>query len=326
MIPSLSSIPKASIKLEKNSWADFVELSCLKSTDKEISLSDMLSIVSGEAHDGPERGSDGTGEQEDAFYRDFLDIFKYLENRAQILDDAYPFSFVDGDTIAIDLGNLKSKHLLYLFLLYSSNLSFFTGSEQQCLTKAFESISRHILKQIYPSYHVEIFGTASNPGDIFHGGKLIDRFEKLAQCLHTDVKPGAKKNPRYNRASGDGGLDLVGFIQLDDPKAEVPFIPLCFAQCACSVEKWVEKQGSIKYDQWDQRFEQLAHYCEFVFVPFSLRGPDGKWSDEEADRMTVIPIDRIRFLHIATAKGEDFTFFEASDAYQTIQESINELQ
>lgn len=326
MIPSLNSIPKASIILEKNVWADFVELSCLMSTDKEISLSDMLLIVSGEGHDSPERGSDGTGEQDDAFYQEFLDIFKYLENRADILDNAYPFSFIDGDTITIDLGNLESRHLLYLFLLYSSNLSFFTKSEQQRLTKAFESISRYILKQIYPAYHVEVFGTANNPGDIFHGGKLIDRFEKLAQCLHTEVKPATKKNPRYNRAGGDGGLDLVGFIQLDKPNTETPFIPACFAQCACSVEKWKEKQSSIKYDEWNQRFEQLAHYCEFIFVPFSLRGPDGKWSDEEADRMAVIPVDRIRFLHIGTTKGECLTFFETNDAYKTVQESINYLQ
>ena len=41
--------------------------------------------------------------------------------------------------------------------------------------------------------------------------------------------------------------------------------------------------------------------------------------------MTVIPIDRIRFLHIASAKGEDFTFFETSDAYQAVQESIEDL-
>lgn len=325
MIPSLTSAPKASIKFEKNIWADYVELSCLVSTDKEISLSDMLDIASGDGCDSPERGSDETGEQEDVFYRDFLDIFKYLENRAHILNDAYPFSFVDEDTIAIDLGNLTAKHLLYLFLLYSSNLSLFGKSEQQYLTKSFESISRHILKRIYPSYHVEVFGTASSPGDIFYGGKLIERFEKLAQCLHTNVKSATKKNAHYDQGSGDGGLDLVGFIQLDDPKAEVPFIPVCFAQCACSVDKWKEKQGAIKFDEWNQRFERLAHYCEFIFVPFSLRGPDGKWSDEEADRMTVIPVDRIRFLHIASAKGGDFAFFETSDAYQAIQESIEDL-
>lgn len=325
MIPSLTSVPKASIKLEKNVWADYIELWCLGSTDKEVSLSDILVIVSGEGDDIPERGSDETGKQEDERYRDFLDIFKYLKNRAHILGDAYPFSFIDGDTIATDLENPTAKQLLYLFLLYSSNLSLFTKSEQQRLTKSFESISRYILKQIYPSHHVEIFGTASNPGDIFHGGKLIDRFEKLAKCLHTDVSSITKKNDRYNQTSGDGGLDLVGFIQLDDTKAEAPFIPACFAQCACSVEKWKEKQSSIKFDEWNQRFEQIAHYCEFVFVPFSLRGPDGKWSDEEADRMTVIPIDRIRFLHIMNATGGDFTFFEKSDACQVVRESIENL-
>lgn len=325
MIPSLTSTPKASIKFEKNAWADYVELSCLRSIDKEISLNDMLTIMSGEGHNSPERGSDETGEQEDAFYQEFLDIFRYLKNRAYILDESYPFSFIDEDTIAIDLGNLTEKHLLYLFLLYSSNLFMFSKDEQQRLTKSFESISQCILKQLYPSYHVEVFGTASKPEDIFHGGKLIDRFEKLAQCLHTNVKSATKRNAHYNQASGDGGLDLIGFIQLDDPKAEVPFIPMCFSQCACSLEKWKEKQGSIKFDEWNQRFEQLAHYCEFVFVPFSLRGPDGKWSNEEADRMTVIPVDRIRFLHIASVKGKDCDFFKTSDAYQTVQESVKDL-
>ena len=45
MIPSLSTLPKHSINLEKNAWADFVELSCLKNPDYEISLEDMLSIT-----------------------------------------------------------------------------------------------------------------------------------------------------------------------------------------------------------------------------------------------------------------------------------------
>ena len=68
------------------------------------------------------------------------------------------------------------------------------------------------------------------------------------------------------------------------------------------------------------------HKIQDIFVPFSLRGPDGKWSDEEADRMAVIPVDRIRFLHIGTTKGECLTFFETNDAYKTVQESINYLQ
>lgn len=322
MTPSLT-LPKASIDFEKNVWADYVEIICLTNPDGEISLSDILTIASEDALERPKRGSDETGEQEDAFYQKFLDTFKYLENRAYMLNDAYPFSFTDEDTISIDFERLSTKQTFYLFLLYCSNLSRFSKPDQQCLTKEFEVVSKYILQQILPSFHIEIFGTASSPEDMFYGGKLIERFEKLAHCLHTEAKTATRENPRYNQASGDGGLDLIGFTQIDSRESEVPFIPSCFAQCACSVDKWKEKQSSIKFDEWNQRFNQIAHYCEFIFVPFSLRGPDGKWSNTEVDRIVVIPVDRVRFLHIIQSSEENLTFLEHSNAYRIIQESVS---
>lgn len=325
MIPSLTSLPKASLNLEKNVWADFIELLCLTNVDREISLSDIQYRISEEEPEAPERGHDETGEQEDVLYRKILDIYSHLENRALLLGDAYPFTFVDEDTICVSLERLSSEKLFYLFLLYCSNLSFFEKTSQHLLTREFELISKYILQQIFPSFHVEVFGTASNPDDTFYGGKLIERFEKLAKCLHTEVKLRTKENPRYHNTAGDGGLDLVGFIQLEDDEAGSPFIPLCFAQCACSVDKWKDKQGSIKFDAWNQRLEQLSHYCEFIFVPFSLRGSDGKWCNADIDHMVVIPIDRIRFLHIVKNVGNDILFFEESDAYKVIQESISNL-
>ena len=106
----------------------------------------------------------------------------------------------------------------------------------------------------------------------------------------------------------------MGFIQLEDECAASPFIPVFFAQCACSVDQWKDKQGSIKYSAWNQRFINLASYCEFIFVPFSLRGPDGKWAPTEEDQMIVIPIDRYRFLHILSRSNCDLAFFAESEA------------
>lgn len=325
MVPSLSSLPNFSINLDKNVWADFVELSCLTNIDREISLGDMLDIAMSEGSEGPERGSDAAGEQDDNYRRQFIDIFRYLENRSQILGEFYPFSFIDEDTISIDITNLSIEKLLYLFLLYCSNLSRFDRSSQASLTKEFEVISRFVLERIYPTYHVETFGTASKPTDLFYGGNLIERMEKLAQCLHTELSPTTKNNPRYQNASGDGGLDLVGFSQLDNEGSTAPFIPLCFAQCACSVDQWKNKQSSIKYDEWNQRLLQLPHYCEFIFVPFSLRGSDGKWSPTDADQMVVIPVDRIRFLHILKMNGNTLDFFQTSSAKRIIDDSISQL-
>ena len=325
MIPSLSSLPAFSRYLEKNVWADFVELSCLISADKEISLGDMINITFGEEADGPLRGSDETGEQEDFYRQQMLDIFSYLKNRVAILTDCYPFVFVDNDTISINTDNLSAEKILYLFLLYCSNLSRFTHSERSALTKEFEVLSRIVLEKIYPTYHIDIFGTASSHGDMFYGKNLIDRMEKLAECMHTELTFNTKNNPRYANPSGDGGMDLVGFSDLDAKNAGASLIPLCFAQCACSVDHWKDKQSSIKYDAWSQRFVQLPRYCEFIFVPFSLRGSDGKWSPTDADQMTVIPIDRIRFLHILSIQENPFDFFSSSKAKEIMDESISQL-
>lgn len=326
MIPSLSTLPKHSINLEKNAWADFVELSCLKNPDYEISLEDMLSITTNEGEDAPDRGSDEAGEQEDNRRQHFRDIFQYLINRAHILNEYYPFQFIDADTISIDITNLSSEQCMYLFLLYCSNLSQFGASDRTSLTKEFEALSKIVLERIYPTYHIEIFGTASSPSDMFYGGSLISRMEKLAECLHTELSSTTKNNPRYTNPSGDGGLDLVGFSQLDNEAAAAPFIPLCLAQCACSVDQWKDKQRSIKYDEWNQRLLQLPRYCEFIFVPFSLRSSDGKWSPTDEDQIVVIPIDRIRFLHLLKANGNTLDFFQTSKAKEIIDASIAQLQ
>lgn len=323
MIPNLSRLPGLSKKLEKNAWADFIELLCLVSKDKEISLGDVLTIASREESEGPERGSEETGEQEDKLRRQFLDVFKYLENRVSLLGDFYPFSFVDEDTIAIDLDTLTLKGKMYLFLLYCSNLFCFTPSDRYILTHEFESLSRFVLKQMYPMFHVEVFGTASEEKDLFYGGTLLERFEKLAKCLNTELKVATKNNERYATGSGDGGLDLVGFMRIDPDGAETSFLPMCFAQCACSVEDWVTKQSSIKFDQWNQRFEELVHYSELIFVPFSLRDSNGKWTSSRVDQIVVIPIDRIRFLHILGAT--DMSPLEDTDASAIMEGSVSEL-
>ena len=160
---------------------------------------------------------------------------------------------------------------------------------------------------------------------MFHGRNLVDRMKKLAECMHTELTLDAKNNERYSRPNGDGGMDLVGFFELDNDDSGVPFIPLCFAQCACSVDQWKNKQSSIQYDLWNRRFTQLPHYCEFIFVPFSLRGPDGKWSSTEADQIVVIPIDRIRFLHILTASDNTLDFFLDTRAKEIVDTSIAQL-
>ena len=320
MIPAMK-LPSASMNLEKNVWADYVELSCITSQDYEVSLSDMVEIVRKEEPEGLGRGSEMAGEEDDVFHQKFIDIFHYLNTRKTMLDEWYPFIFEDEDTISLNVSELSSKQVLYLFLLYASNLSQFTRQEQSKLTRQFELLSKSVLECVFPTYTVEIYGTTAPAGTTFYGGKAIDRLEKLADSLNTQVTEITRKNERYTSPSGDGGLDLIGYARLEKGSIASPYIPMCFAQCACSVDEWKSKQSSIKYDLWNSRFCQLATYCEFIFIPFSLRGPDGKWASTEEDQIIVIPIDRIRFLHILNISGNDLAFFEQSEAYNLILSS-----
>ena len=102
-------------------------------------------------------------------------------------------------------------------------------------------------------------------------------------------------------------------------------MPTLFAQCACSVDEWKDKQSSIKHETISKKIINLASYFEFIIVPFSLRGTDGSWSNTDLDRIVVIPIDRVRFLHIISLYGESFSFFENNDAYALVTDSLEEI-
>lgn len=325
MKPGMSALPRASKAFEKNVWADFVELLCLVSKDKEISLSDLVEVARQEDPEHSERGDQESAEKEDSFRQQLSDVFSYLLSRKQSFGDFYPFSFVDEDTICVEQTPLSSGQKLYLFLLYASNLSRFTKSEQARLTKDFEALSKAVIKLVFPQFNVEIFGTASQEGEPFHGGNVFDRLQRLSQYLNTTLSDAALKNPRYRQAGGDAGIDLVGFAQIEAAGSHAPFVPTLFAQCACSVDEWKDKQFSIQYEKISKKFSNLASYCEFIIVPFSLRGTDGSWSYTDLDRIVVIPIDRVRFLHIISLYGESFSFFENNDAYALVTDSLEEI-
>lgn len=325
MTPSMSALPRVSKELEKNTWADYIELLCLINPDGEISLSDLSEINKVEDLTDQELRDYDTAERADSRYQQLFDVFQYIQSRVRIFADDYPFELIDEDTIRVKTNSPTISQLFYLFLLYASNLSRFEKSEQYVLTSNFELISREVLKYVYPNFTVEVFGTASKPDDLFYGGKLIEKLKKLSSFLNTEITDAVKNNPRYDQTCGDAGIDLVGFAPLDRDSYGAPFVPMIFAQCACSHDQWKEKQSSIKYDYIKPRFSNLAPYCEIIAVPFSLRDTTGQWDNTELDRIVVIPVDRVRFLHILSLYGSDFSFFDNSDAYRLIVESLGQL-
>jgi hypothetical protein len=293
----LEPFPTFSKTLEKNKWADFLELLCLESSDKEISLNDIITMYTQEELSGISNGDERHSETIDALRADFVEIFRYIFSRMDFLDEFYPFIKVDEDTI--QMAEIDEQKLLYLFLLFSSNTAYITDTTvPPFLRLSFERISKDIMRIIYPNFRNELFGTSTKKGEFFHGGSVFNKLEKLGKHLNTTLKGKIKNNPRYQYPSGDRGIDVISFYKIDKDICSAFMLPICIGQCASSYTDWIEKQGSIKHESLNNIFEDIATYHEYLFVSFPLRAINGNWASEEADRIQTIIIDRIRFLNI----------------------------
>jgi hypothetical protein len=293
----LEPFPTFSRTLEKNKWADFLELLCLESPDKEISLNDIMTMYTQEELSGISNGDENHSQKVDIIRSDFIEIFRYIFSRINYMDDFYPFIKLDEDTIK--MSKIDEKKILYFFLLFASNTGYITNTAVPPFFRiSFERISIDIMKLLYPNFRNELFGTSTQKGEYFHGGLLIEKLDRLGKCLNTSLKEKAKKNPHFQSPSGDGGLDFVSFKEIDKNICSSFMLPVCIGQCSTSYSDWQDKQLSVKTDTLDNLFDDIAVYHEYMFVSFPLRGVNGKWASEEAVKIQTILIDRIRFLNI----------------------------
>jgi hypothetical protein len=293
----LEPFPTFSRSLEKNKWADFLELLCLESPDKEISLNDIMTMYTQEELSGISNGDESHSQKVDNIRSDFSEIFRYIFSRINYMDDFYPFIKIDEDTIK--MSNIDEKKLLYFFLLFASNTGYITNTAiPPFLRISFERISIDIMRLLYPNFRNELFGTSTQDGEYFHGGLLIDKLDRLGKCLNTSLKAKARNDPHSQFPSGDGGIDLVSFKKIDKDICSSFMIPVCIGQCSSSYGDWQDKQLSVKADTLNNLFDDIAVYHEYMFISFPLRGINGKWASEEAVKIQTILIDRIRFLNI----------------------------
>ena len=308
----IDSAPIISKKLAINMWADYIELICLMNTDKEISINDIISDDKQDnilQEEQLKEDIDGDEEYSENFEKKRLyynEIFKYLKSRMIFLKEYYPFEIID-ETI-LKRKNLDDEKYLYIYFLISSNTRYFIKKETSyAFTNFFEHISLLVMKIIYPNFDNHLFGTANKKGDLFYGGTLLDKLKTLSQCLGTNVILKTSENPHNLSGGGDKGLDIVSFYSLDHESTGIPYIPFSFCQCTCSYNTWKIKQNTIKPIFWINRFNDLPAYHEYMFVPFSFREINGKWSKSEIEEINTIVIDRFRFFHLIKIGNIEFT-------------------
>lgn len=290
LVKKINSLPKWS-KNDNNRWADFIELSCLNNQDNFITIDDILDHFTDERPEETDRGSIDHSPEYDKLRSKVNDYFIYINFRAETLGKYYPF-IVSENSIKLK-DRITKYNEFYFFLLFSSNLAFFDESTRFILAHAFEDMSCDILRLISsPLATTHVFGTSRDTGGGNYKGNLGKRISSLAKNINSTTTKSFDDDKLFNAPGGDGGLDLVSYIPVDN----MPFIPISFAQCACSYNEWEIKQASIRYDIWNQRIENMSPYLQFTFVPFYYRHADGSF--ENFTNIITCLYDRLRIFRV----------------------------
>ncbi len=254
--------------------ADFAELLCLQRPDRVLSADDLhdhLVDVCGE-----ERGDRNLG-----------DAFAHMTWRSAAFVDNYPFQ-IAGNQQSISASDALTKgQEAYVFLLLCANLPFI-GAPYNPLTDAFERLAHLVLKRMWPD-KAEIRSFGKN-NSTYAGNKSL-RLRTLAADL--GCRPTIDSTKFRSRDSGDGGIDLAGWLELDAFEAANKFS--CLAQCACSREEWSSKQFEISRGSIGKLFNPTTPWLEILFIPICFRDNNGRWAfDSEVGE--IVMIDRLRMM------------------------------
>jgi hypothetical protein len=253
--------------------ADFMEILCLTSIDKEISLEDL--------EDHLRDNSNSYLNSEDKKF----DINEQINWRSEAFIDKYPF-IVDGHLIKLN-SDLSLKNKVYIFLLISANLPLIT--DKNSFTKSFEDLSLLSLIEMTGSKaESKVFArntqhfTGSKPERL---NELFEMTGNIGHCKPSDFRP---------RDSGDGGIDLVSYYKADH--YESGNIMSILAQCACSRSGWSKKQNDASYDRLCNLVQVNNRWNNMLFTPICFRDNNGNWPFK-AEVQNNILFDRLRIVN-----------------------------
>lgn len=276
-------------------WADYIEMHCICSPDGLITKTDIIDLICDvdiEEQNELERGSSSHSEQYDKFSMRFDDYFKTIAYRAEKFVDYYPFELINNDCLKFKgdaaFSNKKNQH--YIFLLLCSNLPLVSNSDRDKLSLQFEKYCQTIMNTLVSvDSETYLFGTART-SELFRGN-LRERMEALSLLLNSHTTNEFKVSQRYDVPGGDGGIDLVSFLSLDNAS----HIPVALGQCTCNHSDWQSKQFSISQARISQIFAPLAPFQQYMFIPFSFRNITGNFYD--GTEILTCLIDRERIIH-----------------------------
>lgn len=283
--------------------ADFTEILCLLTPDRMCSRDSLADYV---RDNNPDKViSDDQLE----------DTFEQLRWRTLAFGERYPFTLIEHGRVLSGVPQTSDSQNLYVFLLLCANLPFLERGATKPLTDAFEKLSLAAIRKLWPTNAVV---RAFGKNETEYKGEKWQRLNALSKDLGGSASL-TKEDFRKND-SGDGGVDLVAWLQLD--KHEGSHIPSALAQCACSRSQWVKKQSEITHQRLGNHLRPSYPWMEMIFIPLSFRDNRGSWA-VKADVTAIIVMDRLRILN--HVDEEDINTFEQPNVLHRFLEARLEL-
>jgi len=145
-------------------------------------------------------------------------------------------------------------------------------------------------------------------------GNTWTKLNQLATDLNDRVI--ALEDEFIPTTTGDEGLDIVGWMKIDD----LPGIFVLFCQCACT-EEWVNKQHSVGFESWRQKLRLVVTNSSLTCIPFCYRSTNGGWHINR--KIHTIVIDRVRLITLLETGYEELRQLES---YEIIQRILSEKE
>lgn len=300
-------------------WADYFELVCLQSIDRYLSKSELEDRVELQLRDKTEDSEDVLSEMmgmenfQEKLNNFSGDLISFFEYRQHVYGESYPFE-VEDDKIRMK-SVLSADNLFYVYLLMSSHLGYFKAG-MSTLTTDFEHFSMLGLQYYFgPRAQLAVFGKNVSGRPTLFKGTEEQKFIKLAECFDAKMKSPVDFS---SYSSGDGGIDIVGWINFTDKS---PGKVLIAGQCKCRKD-WSDSRFSSSPNALGGFIEMTHQNLNFSFIPICYRHTTGIWAVSQ-DVYGVILMDRQRLVTLIAGNTEDF---KRSESFELVQSFVSQRE
>jgi len=248
------------------------------------------------------------------------DVFRHIVTRQQRFKEWYPFNTSEAHIELQDRESLTDKNYTYLFLVLCSRLRTLKNqSDRGRLASYFTELSKYAMQALLPAHgDVKIFDANSQDRKEYFGTDLREAMLVLAGYTSAYAN---EENCRKLSSSGDGGLDLVGKVCINDG---APGALILFGQCASREKSWPGKtlEASPQRFRTELQFTTDPYNC--VFIPVDYRDSNLDWQNLHNTNGCFL-IDRQRLLYLLDNNESYVATMSAESWFKDVKESLGSL-